>query len=578
MRIPSFSIYQQRGIFSAKCDKVPSLMVIAGPNGVGKSTLLYSLRQIAGDGQILYIGPHRSSRRQSVRWQHLLSNRISMESIFSSWNTPGFEGIHRINDSRDPWNIDEATNYLKHGLCQIETERQEAIAARYDKDGEISKGTLPDPWKPFRELVNNLLPHLSFDKIDITNRNEIRCIFKAHSKDIAIDLDDLSSGEKSIIQIFYPLIEQKIRASLDEIRQVQSVASSSETCVLIDEPELHLHPNLQIKVFDYLRLLTFEKHIQVIIATHSQTIVEYANFNELFLLRPIELVDSGDNQLVQVATDEEKLRFLRNVFGNTSNITAMQPIIVVEGIDEETASKVMPDRKLYRALHSKFDQVTLIPGGGKTECKKLVQSLKKVLGNFSLNLTTIALLDADVGESASSDDVYYLPVSMIENFLLDPDAIWESIQSVVEKTSIRSVDDISSALDNLIKDMEQEEIGRRVVQSLDMAIFRSKLPIEQIPSQVEAFIANLQRQYSDSNVTKYLEEATKSVEQMKTENKRREHFHGKKLISAFYKKYLHSTGMAKDIFLFEAARYARRRKLVSTFFDEFLGKLTSKPT
>jgi AAA15 family ATPase/GTPase len=48
MRIPSFQIPSQRSIALARCDNVPSLMVIAGPNGVGKSTLLNALRTVSG--------------------------------------------------------------------------------------------------------------------------------------------------------------------------------------------------------------------------------------------------------------------------------------------------------------------------------------------------------------------------------------------------------------------------------------------------------------------------------------------------------------------------------------------------
>ena len=100
--------------------------------------------------------------------------------------------------------------------------------------------------------------------------------------------------------------------------------------------------------------------------------VEYASFEELFLLRPVELVEPEQNQLVQVASDEERLSFLREVFGSTANLTALQPVVLVEGVGEQTASKVLPDRKLYRALHPGFDRVTLIPGGGKAECKALL--------------------------------------------------------------------------------------------------------------------------------------------------------------------------------------------------------------
>ena len=34
--------------------------------------------------------------------------------------------------------------------------------------------------------------------------------------------------------------------------------------ILIDEPELHLHPNLQLKVLDYMRVLTTSQSAQVI--------------------------------------------------------------------------------------------------------------------------------------------------------------------------------------------------------------------------------------------------------------------------------------------------------------------------
>jgi AAA15 family ATPase/GTPase len=48
MRIGSFEVLNQRSIRVAKCDSVPRVMVIAGPNGCGKSTLLNSVRSNEG--------------------------------------------------------------------------------------------------------------------------------------------------------------------------------------------------------------------------------------------------------------------------------------------------------------------------------------------------------------------------------------------------------------------------------------------------------------------------------------------------------------------------------------------------
>src|SRR5215210_3838748 len=93
MRITAFSVENNRNVRQASCDTVPPVMLITGPNGCGKSTLLYSLRNLNGEHDILYLGPHRSSRRQSVRMRYLLQNNITMSTILSTGSLPGFEGI-----------------------------------------------------------------------------------------------------------------------------------------------------------------------------------------------------------------------------------------------------------------------------------------------------------------------------------------------------------------------------------------------------------------------------------------------------------------------------------------------------
>jgi ABC-type multidrug transport system ATPase subunit len=544
-------------------------MVIAGPNGSGKSTLLNELRSVAGNGRIMYVGPHRTARRQNVAWRSLLTGPISLEELFARGDVPGYEGIRLVDGARDPWSFDEAGNYLKHGLCQIEIDRQEAIVKRFDQDGEVKKEALPDPWQPLRQLTSNLLPHLSFKSVDVSNRNLIRCLWQVHNKDTEVDYDDLSSGEKSIIQMFYPLIEHQVKAILAEIRRDTSAQARAGIAVLIDEPELHLHPNLQLKVFDYLRVLSSTDLLQIIVATHSPTIVEYATFDELFLLRPVELVPEGENQLIQVATDEDRLKLLRELFGSTANLTAMQPIIVVEGSEQTRASKTPSDRKLYRALHPLFDKVTLVPGGGKAECLRLLAQLNEVLTAISPELRARALLDRDLGQSQPEQGAHLLPVSMVENLLLDPDAIWEAIQSVLERSEIRSVDDIAEKLDATLDTLEDAEVERRTLEALGTAFFRPHRPLTEIPNQASTFVGDVQQVYATSRVTDIADRAREAVQTLKVQQRRREEFHGKDAIDAFYGRHLSGTGMAKNIFLFEAARYARRRRSVTAFFDQF---------
>lgn len=578
MALESFAVRDTRNVREAACAHVPAVMVIAGPNGCGKSTLLDALRrQHRG---VLYVGPHRGAARQTVQYRHLLGDAISFETILSGTSISGVEGIRLLTGNRDPWSYDDAANFLKHGLCQIEIDRQQAVVACLDRYGEIRRNQLPDPWEPLRVLTRNLLPHLRFDRIDVSNRAQVRCLFRTHARAEPVDFDDLSSGEKSVVQLFYPLLEHQIKARLASMRE-QGDASplpSKEVCLVVDEPELHLHPSLQLKVLDYFRILASRGEARVIAATHSPTIVDYATFEELFLLRPAELTADGENQLVPVATDEERLRFLHEQFGTVSSLTALQPVVVVEGVST-TVGRAVPDRKVLRALHEGFDRVTVVPGGGKGECIKLRGVLESALSSFTKLLNVVALLDRDLG-STQADCVVTLPVSMVENFLLDPSAIWAALDgvAVVEKLELPDADTVGRALDRILDEQELREVERRTLASLGAATFRPHAPVGELGVQAADFLCRLEARYGLDAVAKAWQAATTQVQDLRSASQRREFFDGKAVLSEFYERHVKPCALPKGVFVLIVAKEARRRRSVQAFFDNFFASVFPEKT
>lgn len=568
MRIPSFTVQNERSINVARCDAVPRLMVIAGPNGSGKSTLLNAVRSNAGFTNVIYVGPHRAMRKQVVQQRYLQQQTLSLENLFAGQNVPQMEGMRIFEGQRDPWGYDEMSNYLKFALCQIEVDRGRAITSRVDRDGGIPQGSVPDAWQPFKELTNNLLPHMTFERIDATDRSQVRALFRVHRLDTLVDIDDLSSGEKSVIQMFYPLIERRIKALVTQIEaDAPAEGERPEICVLIDEPELHLHPNLQIKVLDYMRVLTTSQNAQVIVATHSPTIVESATFDELFLLRPVELVQAGDNQLVPIAHDEERLATLRALFGSTNNLTAMQPVIIVEGA-AESDGRVVSDRRLYRALHPAFDRATLISGGGKSECIALLRALAPALAEFTQSLRVVALLDRDMTEVVDGP-VTLLPVSMIENFLLDPEVIFDAIESVIDRTGFHTVDDVQAALDQVITACEPSEVDRRTAAVLQPAHFYPGHDTAGIAARAQLFAEDVLVRYAQPRIVEARQAAQSTVADIQARQRRREEFDGKKVLREFVRQHLGGTTLSRQVFAFYAAKRARRRRSVVEFFDQF---------
>jgi hypothetical protein len=500
--------------------------------------------------------------------RYLAQQRIEMGALLASTSLPGFEGINLPSNERDAWNFDESQSFLKYSLCQIELDRQTAIANRYDTTGSVTRADMQDVWEPLRELTHNLLPHLKFHRIDVSNRDQIRCLWQVHSRDILVDIDDLSSGEKAVIQLFFPLIEHQISERLASISGSQRSSSlGTNVAVLMDEPELHLHPHLQAKVLEYIRLTSASQLVQFILATHSPAMVEQTSSEELFLLRPAELVPGDENQLVRIATTDERLQTIREVFGATSNITAMRKILVVEGGDPGPENRRASDARIYSLLHERLGQVNIVAGGSKSEARRLAQKINDLLKSFAPSLSAIALLDLDLSSAPSSEveGELLLPVSMIENLLIDPQVILSAISLVQHKTDFQNVEQIGAAIDVILDELSSAEVARRVKGAVAPRMFRIRDPIEKAQEQVQEFATNILSELSAEHLEKLRSEAAAAVAKLQKEHKRREFFDGKRVLTEFYKRHINSTGMPREIFLYSCAKEAGKRKSVVVF-------------
>ena len=102
-----------------------------------------------------------------------------------------------------------------------------------------------------------------------------------------ISLNMLGSGYEMIFSLLYSFY--------------LSQQSDKQLIVLIDEPELHLHPSLQASFVKLL--LEFSKTVQVILTTHSPLLVKQLFYNEKIKTNVL----LKNNQVVQVVSVEERL-------------------------------------------------------------------------------------------------------------------------------------------------------------------------------------------------------------------------------------------------------------------------------
>lgn len=115
----------------------------------------------------------------------------------------------------------------------------------------------------FENAFNNFFDTIKFEGVDEEATDEKKVTFSKNGKDIAID--DLSTGEKQIV-----------------FRGAQLLKNSKNLnggIVLIDEPELSMHPKWQSKVFDYYTGLFSQggtQMSQIFFATHSENVIQAA--------------------------------------------------------------------------------------------------------------------------------------------------------------------------------------------------------------------------------------------------------------------------------------------------------------
>ena len=94
-----------------------------------------------------------------------------------------------------------------------------------------------------------------------------------------------------------------------------------------------------------------------------------------------------------------------------------------------------------------------------------------------------------------------------------------------------------------------------------------------IATSAADFLREVSERYQPKEIERFADLAVQKVNELASASRRREEFHGKAVMQAFYGSHIHKTGIPKVVFAFETARHARRRRSVVAFFDAFFADL-----
>lgn len=121
---------------------------------------------------------------------------------------------------------------------------------------------------------------------------------------------------------------------LGDLKQRKDLQKEVYAALLIEEPEAHLHPQLQTLFFNYLNKLDTELGFQIFISSHSPTITAKAN------LRSIMVLQNQSNKIQALSlrnsglTEENQKHLHKFLDVTKSQIFFSNGVILVEGISE----------------------------------------------------------------------------------------------------------------------------------------------------------------------------------------------------------------------------------------------------
>ena len=379
-----------------KDNEILDVIVLAGVNGSGKTTILESIKDFFNNTNINYDEPEKSNVNLDIFFEEFEKNNIEeAEKNCKDKYEHKLQDFFRALKSYEYSRKNNNEYYDNLIAKRFENPPKIIYVPAENKFEEIQtySTTLSREYKFINIINSNVIRdipsyiatrrnHLATIEEDLTMKeitnkvvNEINSIFdileldvklKGFSKDEKtmpifensageeFDINDLSSGEK---QLFLRTLSIKMLEPKNSI-------------ILIDEPELSLHPKWQQRIIEVYKKIG--ENNQIIVATHSPHILGSVSNENIFILY------RNENGKIEAKTGDE----LYSSYGQPVDRVLKD----IMGLKSVRTPKIDRDIQELRKLvdEDKYDT---------EEFKKKYNNLLEILGNTDEDLF---LIDMDI--------------------------------------------------------------------------------------------------------------------------------------------------------------------------------------
>ncbi len=188
----------------------------------------------------------------------------------------------------------------------------------------------------FNKFVQKLIMQLPVYSADLIDENNMQQYFEIWQNGLGLN------------NLIYTA------AILGDIKQRKSISKEEYNLLLIEEPEAHLHPQLENTFFNYLKRLDEDHEFQIIVTSHSPTIAAKTNLKLLTILQNHQNKICS-TQIEDLKLEGESIEYLQKFLDVTkSQLFFANSVILVEGISEAILIPIF-SKILVDELGEKYD-------------------------------------------------------------------------------------------------------------------------------------------------------------------------------------------------------------------------------
>ena len=303
----------------------------------------------------------------------------------------------------------------------------------------------------------------------------------------------------------------------EALRLILDIEFQNPKMLLVEEPEVHLHPALETNLMGYLKKISHK--CQVFISTHSTNFLDTADMQNVYLVSKFE----GATQVQLLDLEEAEAKLPKELGVRLSSLFMFDRLVFVEGPSDEAIIREWASTLSVNLSQANVGFISMggVRNFGHYAADTIINFLTRrqvrtwfILDRDERDHEEVRRLQERLGARARAE---ILDRREIENFLVVPGPLAAFIRMKQEMSGNKSLpqverDAILAAIDQCADELKELAIEKQVVKTLCVPIYprvdakqggtteladRIKEQLNQIHSQLDTTMQSIQQKIEE---------------------------------------------------------------------------------